>query len=79
MPLKKKLTIKDFVVIPDGDNLYTHIRDKEMQKVLGKRRYKEFAKFMFGQTCPIDSDNKLAYYPWDVENFLRPPHRRFFD
>ena len=72
MPLKKNLTIDDFHIVQ-------YITDDEMLRVLGKRRYKRFHEFMIGQTCPIDTSGNCAYYPWDVENFLRPEDKRFFD
>ena len=69
--LKQNLTIKDF-------HIHQYVTDEEMREVLGKRRYKVFISFMGGQTCPMIG-NEMAYYPWDVENFLRKPADRFFD
>lgn len=76
--LKKDLTIEDFQsqsFVP-----WTHI-----EEVMGKRMYKKFYKFMFGQTtgaiyCP-ECKNLFSpgVYPWDLENFLRQPNKRFFD
>jgi hypothetical protein len=70
--MEYKMTIKDFkiTVHPEID----YIEWKEIERVLGKRRYKTFCKWMIGQTC-----FKEGAYVCDVENFLRPKERRFFD
>lgn len=72
--LKKNLTINDFEIVKDSDKHPSHITWANLEKVFGKRRYKEFCKWMSGQTCVQE-----GAYPCDVENFLRPAHKRFFD
>ena len=52
---------------------------EEIIKKIGKKRWKEFLKFMRGQTTGIYPDGSPDYYAHDVENFLRPPQKRFFD
>lgn len=52
--------------------IQTYIAWEDIEKVLGKRRYKQFSKFMSGQTSSM-----LGAYPWDVENFFRK--NKFFD
>jgi hypothetical protein len=65
--------MKDFKSIMVGGEI-TVIPWEEVKRVLGDERYKEFSKFMYGQTVTFD-----GVYPCDVENFLRPYNRRFFD
>ena len=55
---KKKLTLNDFEVT-------TYVTWAELERVLGKRKYKEFSKWMYGQTCV-----EHGVYPWDLERFL---------
>lgn len=68
--LKECLTMKDF-------HIREYITWQEIEEVMGKRRFKKFKEWMFGQTCPMEIED--AVYPWDVENFLRPEGKRFFD
>jgi hypothetical protein len=42
---------------------------KEVIKLIGKENWKEFNKFMQGQTVGIYSDGSTDYYKWDVERF----------
>jgi hypothetical protein len=46
---------------------------------IGICRLQEFYRFMKGQTVGLNDDESINYYECDVENFLRPPGRRFFD
>jgi len=46
---------------------------------VGKERLREFQEFMVGQTVGENEDGSFNYYDCDVENFLRPPGKRFFD
>ena len=46
---------------------------------IGKERWKEFEEFMKGQTIGINEDGTEDFYSCDVENFLRPRHKQFFD
>lgn len=41
--------------------------------------WREFNKFMRGQTVKIDKKGKVSYYKCDVDNFLTNPEKRFFD
>ena len=52
---------------------------QEVIAKIGKKRWKEFEKFMYGQTIERNPDGSDDYFEWDVENFLRPKHKRFFD
>jgi hypothetical protein len=52
---------------------------KEVIKKIGKENWKEFQEFMVGQTVGINPDGSTDYYYCDVENFLRPRNKRFFD
>jgi hypothetical protein len=70
--LKEKLTISDFKVSNNGEMDY--VEWDEIKKVLGVKRWKDFNKFMTGQTC-----SEAGAYKCDVENFLRPKNQRFFD
>jgi hypothetical protein len=65
--LIKNPTIKDFYVTE-------YISWAEIERVLGKRRYKRFCKWMNGQTT-----EEYGAFVCDVENFLREPSKRFFD
>lgn len=55
--MKKKLTIADFQAV---------IPWEQIEFALGKRRYKQFLKWMDGQTCIAG-----GVYPWDLERYLR--------
>jgi hypothetical protein len=68
----KNPTINDFKIKKDFDIDY--IEWKEIENVLGKRRYKQFGKWMMGQTSI-----KQGAYVCDIENFLRKEKDRFFD
>lgn len=52
---------------------------KQVIERIGKTRWKEFERFMAGQTVRLNTDGTIDYYEWDVENFLRKPKNRFFD
>ena len=52
---------------------------KEVINKIGKKKWKEFLKFMTGQTIGINKDGSYDYYACDVENFLRNEKGRFFD
>jgi hypothetical protein len=69
---KKTITIKDFAI--DKFDCMDIVKWEEIERVLGKKRYKEFCKFMRGQTCVQE-----GVYVCDVQNFLRHPQDRFFD
>jgi len=55
--------------------------EKEVKEILKKnnKTWKDFNKFMNGQTIGIGKDGKIDYYECDVYNFLKQPHLRFFD
>jgi len=55
------------------------MKKEEVIKRIGKRGWKQFEKFMRGQTVGINKDGSNDYYKRDVENFLRPKERRFWD
>jgi hypothetical protein len=52
---------------------------EEVIKKIGADRWDEFCDFMAGQTCGIAENGEYDYYDCDVENFLRPKYRRFWD
>jgi len=52
---------------------------QEVIKKIGICRLLEFYSFMEGQTVGIAPDGTINYYKQDVENFLRPKDKRFFD
>lgn len=54
--LKQNVTINDFIAV---------IPWKQIEDVLGKRRYNRFNKFMRGQTCM-----EGGAYECDLERFL---------
>ena len=55
------------------------MREEFVIKIVGKDRWKEFQKFMIGQTVSSYPDGSIDYYECDVNNFLRKPKNRFFD
>ena len=57
LSMKKTLTIKDFMSVVPFD---------EIERVMGKRMYKKFGKWMSGQTM-----SKHGVYPDDLDRFLR--------
>jgi hypothetical protein len=60
MPLIKNPTIKDFEIPP------TTVSWKEIERVLGKRRFSRFEKYMYGQTV-----GEHGVYVDDLVRFLR--------
>ena len=53
----------------EGMGYYT---PKETKELLKKHNitFEVFDKWMYGQTCPIQS-GELCYYSWDVDRFIR--------
>lgn len=51
----------------------------EVLKKIGKSKWKEFERFMVGQTAGINSNGSTNYYVCDVENFLKTKNRRSSD
>lgn len=47
------------------DNFTECIPDEQLKMVLGKRNYKCFIEWMFGQCCPIG-----GVYTWDLKRWL---------
>ena len=43
---------------------------QEVIKLIGRNRWKEFEKWMTGQTCGLNKDGTLDYYTWDIERFI---------
>jgi hypothetical protein len=56
-------------------NKKTYLTEEEVKKYL----WKEFNKFMKGQTVSVGKRGQTLYYIWDVENFLTSPEKRFVD
>ena len=52
---------------------------EQVVEKIGKARWKEFLRFMKGQTAGINKGGTIDYCDCDVENFLRNPKDRFFD
>jgi len=44
---------------------------EDVLKVIDKKNWKEFEKWMFGQAGPILSDDTCGYYSWDVQKYKR--------
>lgn len=42
---------------------------KEVIKLIGKNRWKEFEEWMRGQTTGINPDGSSDYYEWDVKRY----------
>ena len=61
---KKNITIKDFYLLP------TTVTYEEIEKVLGKREYIKFEKFMDGQTC-----SGSGVYIDDLKRYLNQRHK----
>ena len=57
----KPITLEQFEVIRP----VPYVTFDNIEKVLGKRLYNKFCKWMYGQTCPMG-----GVYPWDLEQFL---------
>ena len=55
------------------------MKKEEVIKRIGKKRWKEFNEFMKGQTVGVNPDGSTDYYARDIENFLKPKERRFWD
>ena len=43
---------------------------QEIIKIIGKKRWTEFLKWMTGQTVGINKDGSENYYAWDVQRFI---------
>ena len=52
-----------------------YLTEEEVKEYL----WKEFKKFMKGQTVTVGKKGKYLYYRRDVDNFLTNPNKRFFD
>ena len=46
------------------------MKERELKAMLGPQRWKEFLKFMRGQTVALDKDGNSDYYAHDIEKFL---------
>jgi hypothetical protein len=68
----KNPKMEDFEIV--GPKGLEYIEWENIKKVLGYKKNRQFIKFMHGQTCV-----ERGAYPCDVENFLRPKSKRFFD
>jgi hypothetical protein len=68
----KNPNINDFKIEETDECKY--IEWKEIERILGKVKYKKFNKWIGGQTCL-----KQGAYVCDVINFLKPANKRFFD
>jgi hypothetical protein len=44
---------------------------EEVINTIGKGNWKEFCKWMYGQTTGITEDGQPDYYSWDVLRFKR--------
>jgi len=53
----------------------SNLTEEEVKEYL----WKEFKRFMKGQTIMVDKKGKYLYYKCDVDNFLTNPEGRFFD
>jgi hypothetical protein len=53
------MTLDDFYVV-------TYVPWDNIEKVMGKEKYKRFAEWMYGQTTAME-----GVYPWDLERFLK--------
>lgn len=70
--LKEILLINDFeICLKEG---MSYVEWKNIKKVLGAKRWKDFNKFMIGQTCFSE-----GCYCCDLINFLEAPSLRFWD
>jgi hypothetical protein len=49
---------------------------KQVIELIGKDNWKEFCKWMAGQTVGIDDNGEMNYYDWDVERFKSLLDRR---
>lgn len=49
----------------DIDNFVECISWEQIEYTMGKREYKKFVKWMYGQTVPIG-----GVYKWDLERYL---------
>lgn len=62
----------DFEVVSNGS--MAHITWGELEKKMGRDVFKEFEKFIFGQTC-----FETGAFLGDVEKFYQEPEERYFD
>ena len=51
-----------------------YLTKKEVKEYI----WKEFKKFMKGQTVMLDKKERTLYYKWDVDNFLTNPEKKIF-
>lgn len=45
------------------------MKEKEVKEQIGKENWKDFVKFMRGQTVGINKDGSEEYYDYDVHRF----------
>lgn len=55
-----------------------YMKKIDVIKKIGKERWEEFCDFMVGQTVGW-KDEETDFYECDVDNFLNPKNKRFFD
>lgn len=48
--------------------------DTELVQIMTPEEYKDFCKWMGGQTCAMADDGQILTYPYDVRRFLE--HKR---
>lgn len=58
----------------DNKPYLSYIAWEELEEKMGKRMYKNFGKFLSGQTSVFE-----GAYVCDVENFFRPKNKQFWD
>jgi hypothetical protein len=54
-------------------------RFKDLKTVMDPVEFEEFERWMVGQTVADDGEGNFVVYGSDIENWMRQPHRRFFD
>ncbi len=54
-------------------------RFKDLERIMDAVEFEEFSRWMVGQTMTSDDDGNPVVFGVDIENWMRQPHRRFWD
>jgi len=66
--MSKKKMLKPRIDTKDGPS---HYIEEDLKKMMTKKEFEQFGKWMYGQTGLVRRDGKCGYYSWDVERFLK--------
>jgi hypothetical protein len=54
-------------------------RFRDLERIMDPVEFEEFNRWMVGQTMTDDGEGNFVVYGVDLENWMRQPHKRFWD